>query len=151
MPDLLEITADPFDEARLTAHLHAASVGGICIFIGTTRADTDDARRIVALDYEAHESMARRQLAELARRARERWPIEQVVLAHRTGRVFVEEASVFIGVACGHRAEAFEACRWLIDTLKAELAIWKKDIYDDGTEQWTPPNEEAFRGIPRGD
>lgn len=133
------------------AHLHAAGAGGICTFVGTTRADMDGGRRIVTLDYESHSTMVRRQLADLTERARARWPIERIVLSHRTGRVAVGEASVVVGVSCPHRVEAFEACRWLIDTLKAELAVWKKDVYDDGSEAWTPPNKEAFRDVPGRD
>ena len=121
-----------------------ADAGGVCSFFGTTRADDDGSRRIVALDYSGHEAMAKAQLADLARRARERWQIEGLVLKHRLGRVDVGEASVMIVVACPHRVEAFEACRWLIDTLKAELAVWKKDLYNDGTSAWTPGNREAF-------
>ncbi len=135
------------DTGELTALLRAPEAGGICVFIGTTRADVLIGRRIVALEYEAYEDMAREQLDRLVERAAGRFAMTAIVLAHRTGRVAVGEASVFVGVASPHRADAFEACRWLIDTLKAELAVWKRDVFEDGEASWTKPNSEAFDGL----
>lgn len=112
-------------------------VGAVCTFLGTTRAEKRaDGVQLVALDYEAYEHMALEQLHDLARRARERWPIEALTMLHRVGRVKVGEPSVLIAVSTPHRAEAFEACRWLIDTLKKEVTIWKKDVWDDGATGW---------------
>jgi len=76
--------------------------------------------------------MAKQQMRDLARRARQRWPIVRLALLHRVGRVPLTQPSVLIAVSTPHRAEAFEACRWLIDTLKSEVTIWKKEIWDDG-------------------
>ena len=112
-------------------------VGAVCTFLGTTRAEKRaDGVALIALDYEAYEQMALEQLHDLARRARERWPIEALTMLHRVGRVKVGEPSVLIAVSTPHRAEAFEACRWLIDTLKKEVTIWKKDVWDDGATGW---------------
>ncbi len=112
-------------------------VGAVCTFLGTTRAEKrTDGVALIALDYEAYEHMALEQLHDLARRARERWPIEALTMLHRVGRVKVGEPSVLIAVSTPHRAEAFEACRWLIDTLKKEVTIWKKDVWDDGATGW---------------
>jgi molybdopterin synthase catalytic subunit len=83
--------------------------------------------------------MAMAQLADLAKRARERWPILKLVILHRTGRVACAEPSVVIAVSTPHRAESFEASRWLIDTLKQEVAVWKKEIWSDGTGTWVDP------------
>lgn len=113
--------------------------GGVCAFVGTTRADPTDRGSVVALEYEAYRAMAERQLADLALRARERWDIKRLVLVHRVGRVEVGEPSVLIVVACPHRAEAFDACRWLIDTLKTDVAIWKRDVLSDGSTRWVDP------------
>ena len=122
------------------------AAGGIALFAGTTRAEQGpDGRRLLALDYEAYPEMAQRQLQDLAAGARRRWPILRLVLLHRTGRVALGEASVLIAVSTPHRGEAFEACRWLIDTLKADLAVWKKEIWEEGEETWAPPNKE-WRG-----
>ena len=113
------------------------AAGGIDVFIGTTRAERHaDGRELVALDYEAYPEMALSQMRELARRARERWPVVRLALLHRVGRVAVGQPSVVVAVACPHRGEAFEACRWLIDTLKAEVPIWKKEVWADGSGTW---------------
>ena len=113
------------------------SLGGIVTFEGSTRAESDPEHgRLVRLDYEAYESMARRQLERLARQAVDRFGARKVAIIHRLGSVPAGEASVMIAVACGHRAEAFEACRWLIDTLKEDVPIWKKDVFEDGSVRW---------------
>ena len=94
------------------------------------------AEDLVALDYEAYADMAAAQLRDLAGRARARWPVERLALLHRTGRVGLAAPSVLVAVSTPHRGEAFEACRWLIDTLKAEAAIWKKEVWADGSSSW---------------
>ena len=144
--DLLGLTPDAID--RVAYDVTDPAAGGVCVFLGTTRGETSPTgQALSALDYEAYAEMAERQLADLAQRARERWPICRLALLHRVGRVAVGEASVLIAVSTPHRAEAFEACRWLIDTLKAELAVWKKEVWADGSTTWTPPNRE-WRGRP---
>jgi molybdopterin synthase catalytic subunit len=135
--DWIELHAEPVAIERVVSFVSSGLAGGIDVFLGTTRAETDPAgRRLVALDYEAYREMAASQLRDLAARARERWPITRLAVLHRVGRVEVGRPSVLIAVATPHRAEAFAACRWLIDTLKAEAAIWKKEIWDDGGETW---------------
>ncbi len=137
MSDRIEILSTPlsvYDAEQFVVDLQA---GGICVFSGNTRAETSsDGRELVALDYEAYADMALRQLNELAGRARERWPILKLAILHRTGRVAVGEPSVVIAVSCGHRAEAFEACRFLIDELKRDVAIWKKEVWKSGDATW---------------
>ena len=114
--------------------------GGVAVFLGTTRAERNSAgRERIALDDEAYVDMAGSQLSDLAARARARWPVLRLVMLHSTGRVPVGEPSVLIAVSTPHRAEAFEACRWLIDTLKTEAAIWKKEIWSDGSGSWVQP------------
>ena len=141
---MIDLTDQPLDLASMTSHLHDSAAGGVCVFIGVTRAEKSDGRELLALDYSAYEEMARKQLADLAERAKAKWPIQKLVLVHRLGRVDVGEASVVIGVATPHRPESFEACRWLIDTLKSELAVWKKDLWQGGDTSWTKPNQESF-------
>lgn len=101
--------------------------GGTCVFVGTSRRWTDGVETR-ALDYHAYEPMAEASLAELAARAAERWQAVRVVVLHRLGTVPPPQASVVVGVACAHRAAAFEAARWIIDTLKDETPIWKRDL-----------------------
>ena len=144
--DRVGLTAGPITAADVDVGEPAA--GAVCTFLGTTRAEISaDGRALLALDYEAYEAMAETQLRDLARRARERWPIRRLVLLHRTGRVAVGEASVLIAVGTPHRGEAFEACRWLIDTLKAEVAVWKREVWRGGEATWAPPNREAGTGV----
>jgi molybdopterin synthase catalytic subunit len=116
------------------------AAGGIAVFLGVTRAEQrEDGIPLAALDYEAYEAMALVQLHKLADDARARWPIQRIAILHRVGRVNVAEPSVVIAVSTPHRADAFVACRWLIDSLKAEAAIWKKEIWEDGQGSWVKP------------
>ncbi len=139
--DQILLTAEPLELSSTVAQLNDPSAGGIAVFLGTTRAETNaSSQPLLALEYDAYPEMARAQLVDLARRARDRWPISRLVILHRTGRVAVGEPSVLIAVSTPHRAEAFEACKWLIDTLKSEAAIWKKEIWGDGSSSWVHPN-----------
>lgn len=104
-------------------------------FVGVVR-DKNDGQRVSRLEYDAHEPMAESQLERLAGAAAERWDLSAVVLEHRLGSLEVGDVSVVVGVASPHRAEALESCRWLIDTLKAEVPIFKKEFYTDGGESW---------------
>ena len=136
----VSLSNEPLDVAADVASVCDPGAGGIAVFLGTTRAEASpDGRQLVALDYEAYPEMAGAQLVDLAARARRRWPITKLVLRHRIGRVPLAEPSVLIAVATPHRAEAFEACRWLIDTLKSEAAIWKKEVWSDGSGRWVEP------------
>ena len=137
--NLIRLTGAPIELDN--ADVGEPSAGGACVFIGTTRAESHDARgALLALQYEAYGEMAEGQLADLAARARSRWPVRRIVLLHRVGRVAVGEASVLVAVSAPHRAEAFECCRWLIDTLKAELAVWKREVWERGDATWAAPN-----------
>jgi molybdopterin synthase catalytic subunit len=139
--DQILLTPDPLAIAEVIARATDPSAGGIAVFLGTTREETSsEGRTLLALDYEAYPAMAHAQLADLARRARERWKIVRLAILHRTGRVMVGEPSVVIVVSTPHRAQAFEACKWLIDTLKSEAAIWKKEVWADGSSTWVHPN-----------
>ncbi|MCH2133292.1 MAG: molybdenum cofactor biosynthesis protein MoaE [Phycisphaerales bacterium] len=121
--------------------------GAQCDFVGTTRPETHaDHGQLRALDYEAHEPLAVVRLNELATQAVERWSLLAVRLHHALGEVKVGEASVVVQVACGHRAEAFEACRWLIDELKSVVPIWKREAWDSGST-WSPGQPLATPGL----
>ncbi len=116
------------------------SVGAVVSFEGRTRSENDSQHgQLVRLDYEAYGSMAQQQLIRLAGDARERWSLARVAVLHRVGTVAIGESSVVIVVASAHRAEAFEACRWLIDSIKKDVPIWKKDVFEDGYVRWVDP------------
>ena len=138
--DWIELTAESLDAASVVTFVTAPEAGGIAVFLGTTRSEkSPTGQALAALDYDAYAEMARKQMQELSSRARQKWPIEKLAILHRTGRVNVGEPSVIIGVSTGHRGEAFDACRWIIDTLKAEVAIWKKEVWTDGSVSWVHP------------
>ena len=120
---------------RVHAFLPHESVGGICLFLGTTRRWTGEAET-EALDYDAYPPMAAQRLATLAETALARWDLYRVVALHRVGHVPVAEASVIVAAAAAHRAEAFEAARWLIDTLKTDVPIWKRETLAGGGSGW---------------
>lgn len=138
---LTELVADSIPVQRVRDFVTGdPKLGGIVTFEGVTRRELDAQHgAIVELCYEAYEEMARRQLERLALEAKRRWSAGRVAIIHRTGSVPPGEASVMIAVACAHRAEAFDACRWLIDTLKKDVPIWKKDVFEDGYVRWVNP------------
>ncbi|MFQ5591039.1 MAG: molybdenum cofactor biosynthesis protein MoaE [Phycisphaerae bacterium] len=114
--------------------------GAIVTFEGATRSEAHARHGALArLDYEAYGEMARSRLMLLAQEAKEQWRLGRVAIMHRIGPVGIAEASVTIAVAGGHRAECFDACRWLIDQLKQDVPIWKKEVYEDGHTAWVVP------------
>jgi molybdopterin synthase catalytic subunit len=135
---MTEITEAPIDHAALTERVRSNQAGAVCSFLGTVREMTGD-RRTASLDYEAYPEMAAKTLADLETEARKRWPIIDAAIVHRVGHLPLGEISVVVAVSCPHRNQAFEACRWLIDTLKEVVPIWKKEVWADGTEEWVHP------------
>ena len=148
--DWLDLPNSPLDVAQATAFVTSPQAGGINIFLGTTRAETSsNGQALIALAYQAYESMARRQLQDLASRSREKWPVIKLAILHRLGRVPLGEPSVLIAVSTPHRAEAFEVCRWIIDHLKKEVTIWKQEVWGDGQTSWIHPRHEPQAKEPR--
>jgi molybdopterin synthase catalytic subunit len=135
---MIAITDSPIDHAAVTEQVRSQNAGAVCTFLGTVREMTG-ARRTVALAYEAYPEMALKKLAELEDEARRRWPVIELAMVHRVGHLALGEVSVVVAVSCPHRDQAFEACRWLIDTLKEVVPIWKKENWADGTEEWVHP------------
>jgi len=123
---------------KLHAFLHADSAyGGVVTFDGVTRAEISSTHGdLVRLEYEAYERMALKEMEKLAETARERWMAGRVAIVHAIGPVLPGKTSVTVGIACSHRAEAFDACRWVIDTLKKDVPIWKKAVFADGFTEW---------------
>lgn len=108
--------------------------GGIDVFIGTVRNATKG-KAVLKLDFEAYELMAISEMEKIANQAFEKWPVQKVLIHHRTGELQVGEIPVIIAVSAAHRDAAFEACRYIIDTLKQTVPIWKKEAFEDG-EVW---------------
>jgi molybdopterin synthase catalytic subunit len=128
---LVALTRDPIDAPSLVAAAKHPSDGAVVVFDGIVRNHTRN-RPTLHLDYEAYEEMALRQMRELAAQAKEKFAVRHVTLVHRLGRLHIGETSVLIVVASAHRAPAYEASRWLIDTLKTTVPIWKKETFADG-------------------
>lgn len=134
----ISLTREPISARALAESFTGPNSGAIATFEGIVRAERrDDGVELTALDYSAHESMAIEQMTLLRERASRQFEVSRVSIAHRLGRLKIGEVSVAIAVAAPHRASAFEACRWIIDTLKIDVPIWKKDIWADGREEWT--------------
>ncbi len=134
MEPLIQLTREPLDRNALIAAVASASVGGIVIFEGVVR-DNARGKHVRYLEYDLYPEMAEQQIRALIAEAHGRWGVERVAVAHRFGRLELGEASVIIVVATPHRAEAFEACRYIIDMLKATVPIWKKEVATNG-EEW---------------
>jgi molybdopterin converting factor subunit 1 len=125
------IVRGAIDTARILANIKCGEDGAVVVFEGVVRNQTRG-RKTLYLDYEAYEEMALQQMEELAEQALRQFQVRDVALVHRLGRLEIGETSVLIVVASAHRAAAFEACRWLIDTLKRTVPIWKKEYFEDG-------------------
>jgi MoaE-MoaD fusion protein len=145
----IALVRDAIDAGVLVAAAKQGSDGAVVVFDGIVR-DNTRSRKTLHLDYEAYEEMALKQMRELAMQARERFGVRHVTIVHRLGRLQVGETSVLIVVASAHRAHAYEASRWLIDTLKKTVPIWKKETFVDGAV-WADgepfPAEIAIRPV----
>lgn len=128
----VEILEAPFDLAREVELIASAGVGAVATFSGYVRGDDG----IVAIELEHYPAMTGRVLTELAEYATRRWNLSGCTVLHRIGRLDVGEAIVLVAVASSHRAEALEACSYLIDRLKTDAPFWKKEIRHDGRADW---------------
>jgi molybdopterin synthase catalytic subunit len=127
----IEITDAVIPVVEIAAEIKAGPDGAVCVFDGIVR-DNSRGRKTLHLDYEAYREMALEQMRGLAAEAVTRFGVRDVALVHRLGRLVVGETSVLVVVASAHRGAAFDACRWLIDTLKKTVPIWKKEQFVDG-------------------
>lgn len=143
---MIEIVTRPIDVAAVVAAAGASNAGAIATFVGTTR-DHNEGRRVTRLEYEAYPEMALTEMEKIADEARRRWGVERVAITHRIGVVPTGEASVAIAVSAGHRAAAFDACRFVIDRLKEVVPIWKKEHFEGG-EVWI--GSQTGRPFPAG-
>ncbi|MGH2792801.1 MAG: molybdenum cofactor biosynthesis protein [Actinomycetota bacterium] len=141
--DRVAIVPGPLDAARSIAAVSTPASGGIGVFVGIVR-ETNDGMAVAEIDYTAYEEMAIKEIRGVIAEARERWPLHRVAVEHSAGRLRVGEASVVVAVSAAHRAEAIEACRYVIDGLKERAPIWKQEFGPDGTrwvnlEEPSPP------------
>jgi molybdopterin synthase catalytic subunit len=132
---MVRLTREPIDYHALTESVRESRCGAVALFLGTVRDITGD-QVTVCLDYDAYGPMAEKKLAEIEAEIRRRWPVAHVAMIHRLGRLAVGDVSVAVAVSSPHRAEAFDALRYAVDTLKELVPIWKKENAPDGTGEW---------------
>jgi molybdopterin synthase catalytic subunit len=131
---MIKISSQPIDIQDCIDAAQSERAGAIDVFVGTVR-NHNNAKEVVRLEFEAYDTMAVKKMEELAQQAKSRWEIEKIVMIHRKGVLDIGDVAVVIAVSTPHRAASFEACQWLIDTLKQVVPIWKKEIYQNG-EEW---------------
>ena len=131
---MIELDKTPLDINKAINHVSDGSVGGIDVFIGTVR-DATLGKKVVALEFEAYEKMAISEFEKIVIQVNAQWPIHKTAILHAIGKKEIGELAVVIAVSSAHRDAAFSACRYIIDTLKKTVPIWKKEIFEDG-EVW---------------
>ena len=134
MEPIIQLTREPLNRDSLIEAVSNPSTGGIVVFEGVVR-DNARGKQVRYLEYDVYPEMAEQQIRTIIAEAEERWGVERVAVAHRFGRLEIGEASVIIVVAAPHRAEAFDVCRYIIDTLKKTVPIRKKEVASNG-EEW---------------
>jgi molybdopterin synthase catalytic subunit/molybdopterin converting factor small subunit len=128
------LSAEPLSLDAVVGEVRSDRAGAIATFVGTTRIESRG-RAVEHLDYEAYEGMAEQVMTRIAAALKERYDVCEIAIHHRTGRVEIGEASVVIAVSAPHRQDALAACKDAIDTLKEEVPLWKKEVYEGG-EEW---------------
>ncbi|MEM7473955.1 MAG: molybdenum cofactor biosynthesis protein MoaE [Planctomycetota bacterium] len=140
---MIELIEGPIETGRLLAAISDSRCGAQVMFVGSTRQWTAKGEKVLEterLEYESYREMALKQLQALADKACERWPVKKYAIVHRLGKVMPEEASVAVAVSTPHRSEAFEAAKWLIDTIKHDVPIWKQEHYVQNGAEWIHPS-----------
>jgi len=141
------LSREPISLDALIAQVAAPECGGTCLFLGTVRNGPEESG-VAAIEYTAYDDMAEAELQRIVADAKQRWPRARIALRHRLGHVAVGEPSIAIATAAPHRAQAFEACRYVIEEVKRRLPVWKKEIRLDGSEVWVDPSGRPT--VPKG-
>jgi molybdopterin synthase catalytic subunit len=131
---VITLTDQPLDINQITQLAHSPDAGAVNVFVGTVRANTQ-AKKVMRLEYEAYEPMAVSEIQKIMDVAKLKWPVKKIAVSHRVGILTVGEVAVVVAVATPHRKESFEACQFIIDSLKQTVPIWKKEIFEGG-EEW---------------
>lgn len=145
---MLSISCNPIDINNVTDAVRDLRAGAVVLFLGTVREFTGDVQTL-SLDYEAFENMALVSLTGIMADASSRWPLVKTAVVHRTGSLELGEIAVAVAVSAAHRGPAFEAGQWMMDTIKQQTPIWKKEIYADGRTEWVHP--DAAPSLPEED
>jgi molybdopterin synthase catalytic subunit len=140
----------PIDPVALLSEAQRAYNGATVLFVGTVR-ETNDGRAVNGMEYTAYEAMAARELASISEEAAQRFDTDDVIVEHRLGQLEIGEASVAIVVAHPHRAQAFDAARYIIEELKRRVPIWKLEHYVDGAREWVDPTGHLKHAVAAGE
>jgi len=138
---MVELITDKISVDKILNAVEDRSTGAVVLFLGRVR-DHANGRHVTGMAYEAYSEMAHKKMQEIEDEIKKRWPVQQIAMVHRTGKLELGEVSVAIAIACSHRKEAFQSCQFAIDTLRETVPIWKKEQFVDG-EEWvegTVPN-----------
>jgi molybdopterin synthase catalytic subunit len=127
-----DLVSGPISTDDLLGRVRDPRAGAVVLFLGTVRQNARNDQRVVHLEYEAYEALARSEMERIARQITERWAVLGVAIVHRTGQLGVGEISVAVAVSSPHRTDAFEAGKYAIDTLKVTVPIWKKEVWEGG-------------------
>jgi molybdopterin synthase catalytic subunit len=141
---LIEITHEPLNPEAITAKVFDAANGAVVTFLGTTRGRTAS-RNVLHLEYEAYTPMAEKKLVEVTEEMRSKFSVEDVFIAHRLGRLEIEEISLVVAVASPHRKDAFAACQYAVDRIKETVPIWKKEFFEGGEVWVESPEDHALK------
>ncbi len=140
--DAFALAASPIDADALRHTLEGMAVGAVVCFEGRVR-DHNDGRAVNGLSYQAYAELAETEGRRIVAEALHRFAIERAVCVHRVGDLALGELAVWAGVAAGHRAAAFDACRYIVDQVKARVPIWKREHYREGESAWLHPDSNA--------
>ena len=151
---MIKVTRQELDPQPITASVRRDTNGAVVTFLGTTRRSSQG-KEVLYLEYEAYEPMALKELEQIKREVASKWDIDDVAIAHRVGRLEIEDISLVVAVASPHRKEAFQACHYVVDRIKETVPIWKKEVFEDG-EAWVgcQPHQHSSpalgKGVPSG-
>lgn len=140
---MFKITNEPITPDEVIHAVKAEKAGAIVPFLGIVR-DNTGGRKVAHLEYEAYPPMAEMKMAEIAREIYEKWGLDRVAMIHRVGHLKIGEVSVAVAVAAPHRKDGFEACKYAMDRLKQIVPIWKREVWEDGGEEWVKPDPVFF-------
>lgn len=140
--DVIKMTTEKLSVDEVSQLVISPVCGAVSLFMGTTR-NNYEGKKVVSLEYEAYVPMAEAEVRKICVAVRQHWPVKHIAVCHRLGLVPATEASVIIAVSSVHRAASLEAVKYIIDTLKAKVPIWKKELYEEETSSWKR-NKECF-------
>lgn len=146
----VRITDEPIDYGPLVESVRGVNAGAVVLFLGTVR-EMSEGRAVDGLTYDAYPSMAEAKLGEIAGEAKNRWSLADVAVVHRRGELNLGDIAVAVATSSAHRAESFEAARWIMDAIKRVAPIWKREHWRDGSASWVHPEQSERPDLGRVD